>query len=112
MDNNAVAALATILVGLQNVITALREGKIALLPTFRGQVDENVRKFIWQLKIVFLANQIIDNRKFYIKVSYLMGIVANWYELNWGTLVNWNIVRQSNNMQLRTSLIERFDTAV
>jgi len=46
MDNNAVAALATILVGLQNVITALREGKIALLPTFGGRVDKNVRKFI------------------------------------------------------------------
>ncbi len=46
MDNNAAAVLAAVLTGLQNVVTAPREGRVAHLPTFSGRVDEDVRKFI------------------------------------------------------------------
>jgi len=34
MDNNAAAVLVVALVGLQNVVAALREGRIASLSTF------------------------------------------------------------------------------
>jgi len=36
MDNNAAAILTAALVGLQNVVAALKEGRIASLPTFSG----------------------------------------------------------------------------
>ena len=73
MDNNMVAVLAAALVGLQNVVAASREERIVLLPTFNGRADKDVQEFIWWLKIVFLANQITDNRKFYIGSQLLDG---------------------------------------
>ncbi len=82
MDNNIAAVLAIALVGLQNVIAALRERRVASLPTFNRRADKDVREFIRKLKIAFLANQIVDNWKFHIAISYLTGIAANWYELN------------------------------
>ncbi len=100
------------LIGLQNIVVALREGRVASLLTFSEKADKNVREFIWQLEIVFLANQIIDGRRFDITVSCLTGITANWYKLNWETLANWNTAGQPNNTQFRTSIIERFDTAI
>ena len=112
MDNNIAAVLAAALVSLQNVVAVLREGRIVTLLTFSGWADEDIWKFIRQLEIVFLANQIIDNRKFNIAISCLTGMMANWYKLNWRTLANWNTVGQPNNIQFRTSIIERFDTAV
>ncbi len=56
MDNNTAAILVAVLVGLQNVIAALREGRIASLSTFSRRADKDVQEFIWQLEIVFLAN--------------------------------------------------------
>jgi len=41
----------------------------------------------------------------------LISTATNWYELNRETLTNWNTVGQPNNTQLKTSIIERFDTA-
>ncbi len=111
MDNNAAAILAATLVGLQNVVVAPREGRITTLLMFSRRVDEDVREFIWQLEIVFLVNQVADNKKFYIEVSCLTDIAANWYELNKVTLANWNTAGQPNNMQFRTSIIKRFNTA-
>jgi len=46
MDNNAAAALMVALTGLQNIVAALREGRIASLLTFGRWADEDVRKFI------------------------------------------------------------------
>ena len=46
MNNNAAAILATALVSLQNVVAALREGRIALLFTFSERADENIKEFI------------------------------------------------------------------
>ncbi len=46
MDNNVVAVLAAILVGLQNVIAASREERIALLLIFSRRADEDVQEFI------------------------------------------------------------------
>ena len=46
MDNNTVVVLAVALTGLQNVVVAPREERVAQLPTFSGRADENVRKFI------------------------------------------------------------------
>ncbi len=46
MDNNAAAVLTAALVGLQNVVAALREGRIALLFTFSERADENIKEFI------------------------------------------------------------------
>ncbi len=88
INNNAIAILAVALVGLQNVVAASREGRVIILPTFGGWADKNVQEFIWQLEIVFLANQIINNRKFNIEISCLIDMMANWYELNKANLVN------------------------
>ena len=46
MDNNAAAVLAAALTGLQNVVAAPREGRVAQLSTFSGRADEDVREFI------------------------------------------------------------------
>jgi len=46
MNNNAAAVLAAALVSLQNVVTALRKGRITLLPTFSERADEDIQKFI------------------------------------------------------------------
>ncbi len=98
MDNNVAAALTAALTGLQNIVAAPREGRVASLPTFNRRADENIWKFIRWLEIVFLANQIVDGRRFNIAVSCLIGTVANWYELNWITLANWNTAGQPNNI--------------
>ncbi len=82
MDNNVTIVLAAALVDLQNIVAASRKGRIALLPIFDKRADKNVSEFVKQLEIVFLANQITDNRKFHIGVSCLTGIVINWYKLN------------------------------
>ncbi len=111
MDNNAAAVLAAALTGLQNVVAAPREGRVIQLPTFSRWADEDVKKFIWRLEIAFQANQVADNRKFHIAISCLIGIAANWYELNRATLANWDTVEQANNTRFKTSIIERFDTA-
>ncbi len=79
MNNNAAVILAVVLIGLQNIVAVLREGRIVSLLTFSGWADEDVQEFIKRLEIVFLANQIADNRKFYIRISCLTSIVANWY---------------------------------
>ena len=110
MDNNAAAVLAAALTGLQNVVAAPREGRIAQLPTFSGWADEDIREFIWRLEIAFQANQVADNRRFHIAISCLTRMAANWYELNRVTLANWNTAGQANNTRFRTSIIERFDT--
>ncbi len=41
-----VAVLAAVLVGLQNVVVAPKEERIATLLMFSGQADEDVREFI------------------------------------------------------------------
>ncbi len=46
MDNNAAAVLAAALTGLQNVVVAPREGRVAQLPTFSRRADEDVKEFI------------------------------------------------------------------
>ena len=46
MDNNTAVVFIAALVGLQNVVAVPRKERIALLSTFSGRVDENVRKFI------------------------------------------------------------------
>ncbi len=101
--------LLVILTDLQNIVAASREGKIATLPIFSGWADENIQKFIWWLEIVFLANQIMDRKKFYIGINCLIDTAANWYELNWTTVVNWSTVRQPDGTKLKESLIARFD---
>jgi len=88
MDNNAAAVLAAALTGLQNMVAAPREGRVAQLPTFSGRADEDVREFIQHLEIAFQANQVADNRRFHIAISCLTGTAANWYELNRATLAN------------------------
>ncbi len=82
MNNNAVVVLVAALVSLQNMVAALKKGRITLLSIFSGQADEDVHEFVRWLEIVFLANQIMDNRKFHIEISYLTGMAVNWYELN------------------------------
>ncbi len=42
MNNNAAAVLATALVGLQNVVAASREGRIASLLTFNERADKDI----------------------------------------------------------------------
>ncbi len=86
------AILVIALVGLQNVVVASRKGRIAILSTFSRWADEDIREFIKRLEIVFLINQIADNRKFNIRISCLMGIAVNWYKLNRATVVNWNMI--------------------
>ncbi len=88
MDNNIAAVLAAALTGLQNVVAALREGRIAQLLTFSGRADEDVREFIRRLEIAFQVNQVAENRRFHIAISCLTGMAANWYELNRATLAN------------------------
>ncbi len=56
MDNNVTVAFMVVLIGLWNIIVALRKGRIAFLPTFSRWANEDVRKFIWWLEVVFLAN--------------------------------------------------------
>ncbi len=109
MNNNTVAVFAVALMGLQNVIVVLREGRIASLSIFSGWADEDIWEFIRHLEIAFLTNQIANNKKFYIEISCLTSIAANWYEINQTTVVNWNMVRQPDNMKLKESLITRFD---
>ena len=77
MDNNVVVVLAIALTGLQNVIAILKERRIMALPTFSRWSDKNVWEFIQKLEIVFLTNQITNNRKFHIEVSCLIGITTN-----------------------------------
>jgi len=91
IDNNVAAVLAAALTGLQNVVAAPREGRVAQLPTFSGQADEDIREFIRRLEIAFQVNQVADNRRFHIAISCLIGMAANWYELNRATLANWDI---------------------
>ena len=110
MNNNAAAILAAALTGLQNMVAAPREGRVAQLPTFSGRADEDVREFIQRLEIAFQANQVADNRRFHIAISCLTRTAANWYELNRATLANWDTAGQANNTRFRTSIIERFDT--
>jgi len=42
MDNNTAAVLAVALIGLQNIVAAPREGRIASLLTFGERADEDV----------------------------------------------------------------------
>jgi len=42
MDNNVAAALTAALTGLQNIVAAPREGRVASLPTFNRRADENI----------------------------------------------------------------------
>ena len=79
------------------MVAAPREGRVAQLPTFSGQADEDIREFIRRLEIAFQVNQVADNRRFHIVISCLIGTAANWYELNRATLANWDTAGQANN---------------
>jgi len=46
MNNNAVVVLVAALVSLQNMVAALKKGRITLLSIFSGQADEDVHEFV------------------------------------------------------------------
>ena len=92
-----------------NVILAgrSRENKTVSYPIFNRRENKNINDFIIKLKEAFAINRITNNKKYIIAISYLKRIVANFYD-RLVRIINWNIVGQLANTQLREVLIMRF----
>ncbi len=79
-DTNVANMLTLALTNL-NVILAKRgrENKIVNYPIFSRKDDKDINNFIIELKKAFTVNRVADNRKYLIMISYLKGIIANFY---------------------------------
>ncbi len=79
-DVNIANALILALINLNaTLVERERKNKIINYLTFSERGDEDVNNFIIELKKTFVVNRVADNRKYLVTISYLKGIVANFY---------------------------------
>ncbi len=61
------------------LVKRVRENKIVNYSTFNKKGNEDINDFITKLEKVFVINRIVNNKKHIVMISYLKGIVANFY---------------------------------
>ncbi len=106
-----VANVLTIALTNLNIILVVgrKERKTVNYLTFSKKSDENIDDFITKLEKIFAVNRVFDNRKHLITVSYLKKTAVNFYN-GLAEIMEWNVVRQVTNTQLKSILETRFQS--